>query len=209
MPQNATVAGAEWSPDGTRIATRSSDSTASIWDARSSRRLVGPLHHDGSVSYVAWSPDGSRLALAGTTAATLWNASTGARVAILSDPTGAELPAWSPDGRQLATPVYDGTVRISDGASGAPIGAPLRHGYRWVISVAWSHDGRRLATGSYFGHFARIWDGATRRPLLELRTDDKVGQVAWSADDRWLATVDRYSGRLVLWDLAAPSAGTR
>ncbi|MCX6101269.1 MAG: hypothetical protein NTV92_07595 [Candidatus Bipolaricaulota bacterium] len=50
-----------WSPDGTRIATASSDGTARIWDAQTGNQLL--ILEQGTESRwgIAWSPDGTRV----------------------------------------------------------------------------------------------------------------------------------------------------
>jgi hypothetical protein len=52
-----------FSPDGTRLATASSDKTARVWDATTSQALL-TVNHTGLVRGVAFSPDGTRLATA-------------------------------------------------------------------------------------------------------------------------------------------------
>jgi dipeptidyl aminopeptidase/acylaminoacyl peptidase len=61
--QGAVVAVA-WSPDGTRVATASTDQTARVWDARTGAAVGAPLGHQDTVRAVAWSPDGTRVATA-------------------------------------------------------------------------------------------------------------------------------------------------
>ncbi|MBT7324934.1 MAG: TIR domain-containing protein, partial [Anaerolineae bacterium] len=52
-----------FSPDGTRIASGSSDNTIRIWDANSGEQIGEPLTgHSWSVNSVAFSPDGTRIA---------------------------------------------------------------------------------------------------------------------------------------------------
>src|SRR5690606_33028421 len=51
-----------WSPDGTQLASGSTDHTARVWDATSGQALRALEGHTGSVFSVAWSPDGTRLA---------------------------------------------------------------------------------------------------------------------------------------------------
>ena len=50
-----------FSPDGTRIATASSDGTVKIWNAESGRELLTLKGHTGAIQSVAFSPDGKRL----------------------------------------------------------------------------------------------------------------------------------------------------
>jgi serine/threonine protein kinase len=53
-----------WSPDGSRLASASSDSTVRLWDAHSGQLLHTCTAHTNYVRDVAWSPDGSRVASA-------------------------------------------------------------------------------------------------------------------------------------------------
>src|SRR5215469_8790733 len=50
-----------WSPDGTRIASASNDSTVQVWEVRTGHLLVKYLGHVEPVYTVAWSPDGSLI----------------------------------------------------------------------------------------------------------------------------------------------------
>jgi WD40 repeat protein len=53
---DASVFECAWSPDGTRLATASRDSTARIWDVATRRELVKLEGHTDAVRSVAWSP---------------------------------------------------------------------------------------------------------------------------------------------------------
>jgi WD40 repeat protein len=55
------VAAVAFSPDGTRLATGSSDRSARVWDAATEQCLL-EVRHDETVTAVAFSPDGTRLA---------------------------------------------------------------------------------------------------------------------------------------------------
>ena len=85
--QNA-VNCAVYSPDGTRIATASSDSTVRIWDAATGVQLLALNGHADTVAGVAFSPDGTRLVSASyDNTVRVWDVSTGAQILSLKGHT--------------------------------------------------------------------------------------------------------------------------
>ena len=66
---------------------------------------------------------------------------------------------FSPDGRTLASSSSDRTVKLWDGASGAPLSTMAGHA-RGVSDVAWSPDGSYVASASD-DTTIRLWDVAT------------------------------------------------
>jgi WD40 domain-containing protein len=116
-----------WSPDSTRLATGSDDSTARVWDATTGQTLTQLTGHtptitssdDGSgiVTAVAWSPDGTRLGTGRVGCVQIGDIG-GRSLARLTGQFGTvPAVAWSTDGSWIATVV---------GQPGGPVILELR-----------------------------------------------------------------------------------
>jgi WD40 repeat protein/serine/threonine protein kinase/tetratricopeptide (TPR) repeat protein len=98
-------------------------------------------------------------------------------------------------------------VRLSDPATGQPIGAPARHHPGWIVrAFAFSADGRWFATGSRRDPIQtgelRLWDTSTGRLLFPpIPHTDWVSAIAFHPDGKLVATGD-YSGLVRTWDLS-------
>src|SRR5262249_27021890 len=66
---------AEWSPEGSRLATASYDGTARIWDIAGGTAPVVLRGHEGPVGRAVWHRDGKRIVTtSGDKTARIWNA---------------------------------------------------------------------------------------------------------------------------------------
>src|SRR5208282_2130821 len=107
---------AQFSPDGQRVVTASTDQTARVWDAATGKALSEPMKHDGAVYSAQFSPDGQRVVTASTDqTARVWDAATGKA---LSEPMKHDgwvnSAQFSPDGQRVVTASSDKTARVWD-----------------------------------------------------------------------------------------------
>jgi WD40 repeat protein len=193
----------EFSRDGRRLVSGSSDGTAKIWDLDRGECLVSvQANRQQSVHNVALSPDGKLLATSDNEPRVqLWDTVTGKFLARLGE--GVCALGFSPDRKLLATSGYHGLVQLWDVAGRELVGdlpltpkvpAPTIH------CLAFSPDGKTLA------------GVATMRPCgcgKCLRGDcGRRGKGTRTACWRWISAPTARS-----WPLAAgirPSAcGTR
>lgn len=104
---------------------------------------------------------------------------------------------FSPDGRRIATASKDGTARVWDVETGAPLTPPLVH-KQPVNKVAFSADGRQLVSAGD-DRTARIWDArGIQLHILEL--SGPVRSASFSADGKRLVT--QSGGWVSVWDTA-------
>ena len=89
------VGQAAWSPDGTRIASVSKDSSIQIWEAHSGKTLVIYNGHQGGAGCLSWAPDGKRIVSGGGSDGNpkdamiqIWNPETGILLRNYTHPDG-------------------------------------------------------------------------------------------------------------------------
>jgi small GTP-binding protein len=140
----------EWLPDGSTLASSSSDRTIRLWNAETGRLLRTFGGHAYAVDSLAASPDGTMLATgAGTNKIRVWEIGSGkqnqtleVRWSFLSHGL-----AWSPDGRVLASADREGIICLWDVETGV-LDRKLQAHTNAVTDIKWSPDGRTLASAS-------------------------------------------------------------
>ncbi|CAE6352705.1 unnamed protein product [Rhizoctonia solani] len=175
-----------FSPDGTRIASGSSDHTIRVWNAYDGVCPLGPLGgHARDVCSVTFSPNGDLIASGSDDkTARLWDAQTGAAASMSMKHTDAvNSIAFTPDGTRLVTGANDGKVHVWDVINQSLLTSSFDGHTKFVRSVAVAPDGTRVASGSMDGT-VRVWridDGALISGPFFGHTDG-VTSVTYSPD---------------------------
>ncbi|HEU5055811.1 MAG TPA: WD40 repeat domain-containing protein, partial [Kofleriaceae bacterium] len=187
-----------WSPDGAMLATASEDATVSLWDAATGKRLARRLGHGAAVRDVVFHPQGRAIASASVDrSAIVWSAEPSLRVTSLPRHQQAVLSArFSPSGAHVATAGAEGTVKVSDAATGREL-LSLRHG-AVVTLVRFSGDGRWIATAGG-DRVVRVWDARTGAPVQELAGHrGEIRSLEWDpSGDRLITAGD--AGEVRIW----------
>lgn len=185
------VTSVDWSPDGTKVASSSTDNTVHVWDAATGDTLLVINLPEGITGNffdwalaVKWTPDGERLLtvsgdrfLLGSQDydLILWDATTGEQIVTVEIPNTAE-------------PVYANST-----AGG------FDH-FTTAALAAYAPDSARLATVGG-DNTAILWDAALQEQVLVLAGhENAVNGVAWSPDELQLATASA-DGTARIWDV--------
>lgn len=149
-----------YSPDGTTLASASTDRTVRLWDGGTGKHKNTLKGHTQNVDLVMFSPDNKRLVSWGNDAtARLWHTDTGKQI-VLFDDIHYKAVTLSPDGRTLVCGQGkdNATIRLWDAHTGKQK-AELTAQLGTVFSVAFSPDGLKLVTTEdWQNKTIRSWD---------------------------------------------------
>jgi WD40 repeat protein/energy-coupling factor transporter ATP-binding protein EcfA2 len=201
MMPNATLSGAR---------PHSAPAAMALLDAWSHHREIATLiGHTSYLLTASFSPDGKRVVTASAdNTARVWNAQSGAAMAVLSGHTGLIYTAsFSPDGKRVVTASADNTARVWDAQSGTVIAVLSGH-QNSVRRAYFSPDGKLVLTVS-FDATARVWDAESGAEIAVLSGHKgPVVSASFSADGKRVVTAswDKTAG---IWDLSgAPPVAT-
>ena len=123
--------------------------------------------------------------------ARMWDAESGQLLFVMSHDDTVYGAVFSPDNSRVITAGGDGTVRIWN----APTGAPIRElKYQGSSATKWScyavaKSSHLVAAVDVTGKAVHVWDVETGTQIAELANDGAEMQLlAFSADGQWLAT---------------------
>jgi WD40 repeat protein len=191
------VSSAQFSPDGSRIATASDDGTVKIWDTTSGS-VLAVMKHKGDVHSVRFSPDGTRILTASSDAtACLWDAKSGERIGQpLKHGKSVHSAEFGPDGASILTVSQGKTATLWDTAT-QKVRRTLKHD-KDIQKAIFSPDGTRVVV---LGEaMAFIWESASARRLEQpLQHDSQIYDIKFSPDGARIATAS-LDGTAQLWD---------
>ena len=162
-----------------------------------------------------FAPDGKRILTTDDNSARMWDAQSSQLLFTMNHGDTVYHAVFSPDGSRIITAGGDGTVRIWNAATGAPMREltdQRTRAKRWrYYAVAMSSH--FVAAIDLMGRMAHVWDADTGTQIAELDNDGSgLAMLAFSADGRWLATSGSTEVRVFeasTWRRAATIAGPR
>jgi WD40 repeat protein len=185
------------SPDGSQIASVSSDGVVHLWEAKSGAEIA-TLHTAEQTGFsVAWHPEGKQLAV-GARMIELWDVVALTRVLTFTGHSGVVRALdWSPDGERLVSGADDKSVRIWDMTSGTVLRTLTQH--REIIrSIAW-RPGHEEFSVSDFENSVILWDAKSSEVFTSVRALNGSAQgIAWSPDGERLALA-LMDGTIQIW----------
>ncbi len=136
------------SPDGTKVATGSSDGRVFVWEFSTGELLIERREDKSQINSVNFSPDSTRLVTASSDRTIrVYNIATGEPELLLSGHEDIALwAAFSADGQRISSASFDSTARVWDARTGAEL-LTFKGPDKPFRSAVFSPDGKTLAVG--------------------------------------------------------------
>ncbi|MBP0025900.1 MAG: hypothetical protein J7540_18130, partial [Roseofilum sp. SID2] len=146
IPHQAPVTEVVFSPDGSTLATSSTDNTAKI-TAVESGQILHTITHQLPITGVVFSPNGHYLATSSRDKTVkITEVKSGQTLHTIAHEDWVTGVVFSPDGSTLATSSRDNSAKITEVKSGQTLHTIAHED--WVTGVVFSPDGSTLATSS-------------------------------------------------------------
>jgi WD40 repeat protein/serine/threonine protein kinase len=149
---------------------------------------------DGRMWSAMFTADGRRVLTTDDKSAKMWDAESSQLLFTMNHGDTVYRAVFSKDDSRIITAGGDGTVRIWNAATGAPLHELAHRGpdkKRWRYSVV-ATSSRFVAAIDMMGKVAHVWDAETGSFIAELNelADDvsERAMLAFSPDGRWLVT---------------------
>src|SRR6267154_193934 len=133
----------DFSPDGSVLASGSSDQTTKLWNTKTWQQQGNPIDCGDSVCCVRYSPSGKHLAIATYDNIQIFNPGTRERIANFKahaavKSAGTLSLAWTPDGTRLLSggSVWDPTIQEWDTSTWKQVGDPWNGHTSHVNAIA-------------------------------------------------------------------------
>lgn len=189
-----TITSVVYSPDGTQLASSSSDKSIRVWDASTGEQVGKPLRgHTETVTSIAYlSSKKSIVSGSLDKSIRIWDAETGQQIKkpLMGHRLGISSVICSPDKQQIASSSHDCCIQIWNVDTQKKIGPKIEsHESGIIVSITYSSDGKYLISGAYTGAI-KIWDvktGLQVGPTLEGHAD-RVTAVAFSSTENQIAS---------------------
>jgi len=191
----------DFSPDGERLVSGSTDDTAIIWDVASRKALHRLVGHKGDVNAARFTADASGVVTASDdNTLKLWDARDGALVSTLTGHQDKVIAlAVSLRDGQVASGALDGTIKFWDLINGRVL-KEINQGTE-VMSLAFSPDGRRLLSGvGRAPYLTHVWDAATGSEVASYGGHDNIVLATALAGSNLAATSGGNDNEIHLWD---------
>ena len=185
----------DYSPDGTYLASGSSDGAITLWEVATGKCIKTSEGHTNDMTSVAYAPDGKYVA-SGSWDKTvkLWEVTTGKCIKTLEGHAYFVYSvAFSPDGKYLASSSPDQTIKLWEVESGK-CAKTLGGHITFAMSITYSPDGKYLVSGLY-DKVIKISEAATGKCIKILTQDVEdaesfryIESVAYSPDEKYIVS---------------------
>ena len=214
---HAPVNAVAWSPDSTRIASASDDTTVQVWDALTGNNPYIFKDHITPVKMLAWSPNGQLIA-SGSADGTIevWNPNNGrveltyhfaqaadiAHIGALQATSGGYAQgtytlAWSPDGSRIAAAMDSSVVRVFDVHNGNTLFTYASPSDK-ILAMAWSPNGKYIITAGA-NDTTTIWNAHNGTTVfVSMVSSSSIFSLAWSPDSTRVA-IGSIDGTVQFW----------